>query len=129
MHFAVSAIEQDKTPFTSCKKVVAEMGEPYSSNVELISFHTVSKGVYGECGLRGGYFDVMNLHPRTVDELYKCASINLCPNTVGQAREGWSREGLGPQLAPVRDTARSGCTARSISMRLARAGDDGPHVQ
>ena len=31
-----------------------DMGEPYSSSVELLSFHTVSKGTGGECGLRGG---------------------------------------------------------------------------
>lgn len=35
-------------------QVLMEMGEPYSSNVELLSFHTVSKGTGGECGLRGG---------------------------------------------------------------------------
>ena len=42
------------------------MGEPYASKLELVSFHTVSKGVYGECGLRGGYFDAMNIHPDAV---------------------------------------------------------------
>lgn len=30
------------------------MGAPYSEGVELVSFHTVSKGTSGECGLRGG---------------------------------------------------------------------------
>lgn len=70
--------------FVPCRRVAHEMGEPYASQLELISFHTVSKGVYGECGLRGGYFDMMNIHPGTVAELYKVASINLCPNTVGQ---------------------------------------------
>jgi glutamate--glyoxylate aminotransferase len=64
------------------------MGEPYSSAVEIVSFHTVSKGVYGECGLRGGYFEMLNINPGTVNELYKIASINLCPNTVGQLAIG-----------------------------------------
>jgi glutamate--glyoxylate aminotransferase len=31
-----------------------DMGEPWASGVELVSFHTVSKGTSGECGLRGG---------------------------------------------------------------------------
>ncbi len=31
----------------------------------------VSKGVLGECGLRGGYVELTNFHPGTVDELYK----------------------------------------------------------
>ena len=46
---------QDKLPFVSCKQVLREMGEPVASAVELLSFHTVSKGSLGECGLRGGY--------------------------------------------------------------------------
>lgn len=32
-------------PFTSFRKVLAEMGEPYSNNVELISMHSTSKGL------------------------------------------------------------------------------------
>lgn len=53
-------IYQSRTPFVSCKKVIAEMGYPYNQ-MELISFHTVSKGVYGECGLRGGYMELTNI--------------------------------------------------------------------
>jgi glutamate--glyoxylate aminotransferase len=60
------------------------MGEPYASRVELFSFHTVSKGALGECGLRGGYFEALNIHPDTIAELYKYASINICPNVFGQ---------------------------------------------
>lgn len=81
--------EQDEKPFVSAKKVLMEMGEPYSSNVELVSFHTVSKGSLGECGIRGGYLEAVNLHPRTIDEIYKIASINLSPNIMGQVR--WRR--------------------------------------
>jgi hypothetical protein len=35
-------------------QALKDMGEPYASGVELISYHTVSKGTSGECGLRGG---------------------------------------------------------------------------
>ena len=45
------------------------MGEPYKSGVELLSFHTVSKGSAGECGLRGGYIEMTNIHPGTVEEM------------------------------------------------------------
>lgn len=31
----------------------------------------MSKGVLGECGLRGGYVELTNFHPGTIDELYK----------------------------------------------------------
>ncbi|CBJ25743.1 nicotinanamine aminotransferase A [Ectocarpus siliculosus] len=81
-------IYQSKTPFTSCKKVLAEMGYPYSSSVELVSFHTVSKGVYGECGLRGGYMELTNIDQRVSDEMYKLCSINLSPNVTGQVAMG-----------------------------------------
>ena len=72
-------------PFVSCKRVLRSMGEPYASGVELVSFHTVSKGSTGECGLRGGYMEAINILPETVAEIYKISSINLCPNTLGQA--------------------------------------------
>ena len=75
---------QDKVPFVSARKVMMDLGEPYSKEVELCSFHTVSKGSLGECGLRGGYVEATNLHPRTVEEIYKIASINLSPNIMGQ---------------------------------------------
>ena len=77
-------IYQDEKPFVSAKKALCDLGDPYKSNVELVSFHTVSKGVLGECGLRGGYMELVNFHPDTVAQLYKMASISLCPNTIGQ---------------------------------------------
>ena len=76
-------IYQDERPFVSCRKVMKEMGSTYS-DVELLSFHTVSKGSLGECGLRGGYVQLTNVHPGAIDEIYKVASINLSPNTIGQ---------------------------------------------
>eukprot|EP00803_Ostreobium_quekettii_P006212 evm.model.scf_208.1 EVM.evm.TU.scf_208.1 scf_208:26666-34103(+) len=77
-------VYQDKLPFVSSKKVLMEMGGDAARDVELISFHTVSKGSPGECGLRGGYAEFTNMHPDTMAELYKAVSINLSPNTVGQ---------------------------------------------
>lgn len=77
-------VYQDDRPFISAKKVMYGMGEPYRSGVELLSFHTVSKGTSGECGLRGGYVEMTNIHPGAVEEIYKTASINLSPNTIGQ---------------------------------------------
>eukprot|EP00798_Chlamydomonas_sp_ICE-L_P005748 gene5748-6041_t len=77
-------IYQDEHPFVSAKKAASDMGAPYNEAVELFSFHSISKGTGGECGLRGGYMEMVNIHPDTVAQMYKCASINLCPNTVGQ---------------------------------------------
>jgi len=78
-------IYQDEKPFVSAKKVLGDLGKPYTDKVELASFHTVSKGVLGECGLRGGYVEFTNFHPGAIDEMYKLVSVNLSPNTVGQA--------------------------------------------
>ena len=77
-------VYQTEKPFISAKKTLAGMGAPYNTEVELASFHTVSKGVMGECGLRGGYVELVNMHEGTIDQLYKAASINLSPNTTGQ---------------------------------------------
>jgi hypothetical protein len=46
------------------KQVLMDMGRPTSSALELISFHSVSKGFVGECGQRGGYFEMTNFHPQ-----------------------------------------------------------------
>lgn len=40
-----SNIYTDSRPFISFRKVLAEMGDPYSDSVELISMHSVSKGL------------------------------------------------------------------------------------
>jgi glutamate--glyoxylate aminotransferase len=81
-------IYQSKHPFVSAKRILHEMGEPYNSNVELCSFHTVSKGVYGECGLRGGYVEFTNIEEAVAMEVYKIVSINLSPNVPGQVAVG-----------------------------------------
>lgn len=77
-------IYQDQRPFISAKKMLMNMGLPFSKEVQLVSYHTVSKGYWGECGQRGGYFEMTNISPKTVDEIYKVASISLSPNVPGQ---------------------------------------------
>ena len=69
--------------FISMRRVLHEMGEPYSHEVELISMNSVSKGMLGECGLRGGYMETHNLSSRAEKILYKLKSIELCSNTIG----------------------------------------------
>ena len=65
------------------RRVLSEMGEPYSSEVELVSMNSISKGVMGECGLRGGYMETVNFSNRAEQQMYKLKSIELCSNTVG----------------------------------------------
>ncbi|XP_043263666.1 alanine aminotransferase 1 [Colletes gigas] len=69
--------------FHSFKKVMTEMGEPYSK-MELASFMSVSKGYMGECGIRGGYSEIINMDPKVMAILLKSISAMLCPTVLGQ---------------------------------------------
>jgi aspartate/methionine/tyrosine aminotransferase len=63
--------------------IIVSMKSPYA-DIELVSFHSISKGVIGECGRRGGYFELSGFDPNVVDQIYKLASIGLCPPVQGQ---------------------------------------------
>jgi aspartate/methionine/tyrosine aminotransferase len=67
--------------FYSFAKVMHDMNE---KDVTLFSFHSVSKGYYGECGHRGGYFETRNLSDDVYTEMIKLQSIGLCANVDGQ---------------------------------------------
>ena len=69
--------------FHSVKKVLMSMGEPFSNSIELMSFHSVSKGLQGDCGLRGGYVEFWNLDKYAEEISYKMKSVNLCSSTPG----------------------------------------------
>lgn len=81
--YQANVYEPEKAPFVSFKKVLKDMGPDYES-VELISFHSISKGMIGECGRRGGYLELVGIDPSVVEQLYKLASVSLCPNVQGQ---------------------------------------------
>eukprot|EP00184_Porphyridium_aerugineum_P003642 CAMPEP_0184695822 /NCGR_PEP_ID=MMETSP0313-20130426/3333_1 /TAXON_ID=2792 /ORGANISM="Porphyridium aerugineum, Strain SAG 1380-2" /LENGTH=536 /DNA_ID=CAMNT_0027154347 /DNA_START=246 /DNA_END=1856 /DNA_ORIENTATION=+ len=66
--------------FVSFKKIVSDM----RSTVKLVSFHSTSKGVMGECGFRGGYMELVNFEESVIDQIYKYCSVSLCPNVSGQ---------------------------------------------
>jgi hypothetical protein len=68
----------------SNRKVLRSMPEPIASSVELVSFHSISKGMSGECGRRGGYFECVNISDDVMDQVYKMASVSLCPPVSGQ---------------------------------------------
>jgi len=70
--------------FHSFKKVMTEMGAPYSG-LEVASFMTCSKGYMGECGIRGGYAEVINMDSGVMAMLQKSISAKLCPTVIGQA--------------------------------------------
>jgi len=73
--------------FTSCKKVAMDLGllDPDAdTQLELVSFHSTSKGLIGECGRRGGYMELSNIDPDVAKEIYKLASSGLCSGIAGQ---------------------------------------------
>jgi alanine transaminase len=53
-------------------------------NIELASLHSISKGMVGECGHRGGYFELVGFDERVQAEIYKFVSIQLCAPVIGQ---------------------------------------------
>merc|ERR1712106_1126768 len=103
----------------SFKKVMMEMGAPYNA-LEVASFMTCSKGYMGECGIRGGYAEVVNMDPGVMAMLQKSISAKLCPTVIGQAcmdgvvnppkpgepsHESWSAE-VAATLASYADRAK-----------------------
>ena len=88
----------DAPAFVSFKRALSELkakgeaGDAASKEaaalVQLISFHSTSKGFIGECGLRGGYFELQNVPADVRTQLTKLASISLCSNTIGQFATG-----------------------------------------
>ncbi|KAI9148181.1 LOW QUALITY PROTEIN: putative alanine aminotransferase [Paramyrothecium foliicola] len=73
--------------FHSFRKVLydlrAEAPEKFEG-VELASMHSTSKGLIGECGHRGGYFETIGFDPKVEEQIYKFVSITLCAPVIGQ---------------------------------------------
>ncbi|MGA7161193.1 MAG: aminotransferase class I/II-fold pyridoxal phosphate-dependent enzyme [Bacteroidota bacterium] len=74
-------VYEKECKFYSFAKVMNDVGE---RDVSLISFHSVSKGLLGECGHRGGYAEFRNIPDDVLTELIKLQSISLCSNVPGQ---------------------------------------------
>lgn len=70
--------------FHSFRKVLESMPSEIADSVELLSVHSISKGISGECGLRGGYFETHNFLPEIEEVISKMKAIELCSNTIGQ---------------------------------------------
>jgi aspartate/methionine/tyrosine aminotransferase len=67
--------------FVSAKKVSLDCN---LKNLQLVSFHSTSKGLIGECGRRGGYMELHHIDPYVQSQLYKLASSDLCSGVTGQ---------------------------------------------
>lgn len=73
--------------FTSFKKglrdLQKEVPQKYD-NLELASLNSISKGMVGECGHRGGYFELVGFDEEVKAQIYKFVSIMLCAPVIGQ---------------------------------------------
>ena len=58
------------------------------SRVQLVNLHSISKGFLGECGHRGGYIELQNIHEGVRKHLQKLFSLNICSNLAGQLLMG-----------------------------------------
>ncbi|XP_075978821.1 alanine aminotransferase 1-like [Anticarsia gemmatalis] len=70
-------------PFLSFKKVMHEMGAPYSS-MELASFMSCSKGWAAESGLRSGFVELVRLEPKVAAAFSTARGVMQCPSVLGQ---------------------------------------------
>ena len=78
-------------PFVPFRRVLMELQNSQDasereigSSVELVSFHSTSKGMVGECGRRGGFFVLNNMDAEVEAQINKVVSMSLCPPTQGQ---------------------------------------------
>eukprot|EP01006_Ploeotia_vitrea_P022535 TRINITY_DN54945_c0_g1_i1.p1 TRINITY_DN54945_c0_g1~~TRINITY_DN54945_c0_g1_i1.p1 ORF type:complete len:513 (-),score=85.36 TRINITY_DN54945_c0_g1_i1:108-1553(-) len=76
--------DKENAPFHSFRKVMYDIGGDVAKETILCSFHSISKGMTGECGLRGGYMELLNWPADLQAQLYKLVSVGLCPNVFGQ---------------------------------------------
>ncbi|XP_018646383.1 LOW QUALITY PROTEIN: alanine aminotransferase, putative [Schistosoma mansoni] len=72
------------TGFISFKRALYDIGGRISTELQLASFMSCSKGYMGECGLRGGYCELVNFPEDVQQQLYKSLSARLCSSLLGQ---------------------------------------------
>jgi len=85
-------VYKEGTEFISFRKVAFDLNafteDDSVKPLQLVSFHSTSKGFLGECGMRGGFMELQGFSDDVVGVLYKMASLSLCSNTVGQIATG-----------------------------------------
>lgn len=77
--------------FVSCKKVLRQLQAASSpdealryKSLQLISLHSTSKGMIGESGQRGGYFEAVGFSDDVKFQIQKLVTYTLQPATGGQ---------------------------------------------
>ncbi|CAH3174521.1 unnamed protein product [Porites lobata] len=73
--------------FHSCKKLLKDLGDEYSG-FQLISLHSSAKGYTFECGLRGGYIELVGFNDQLRSRVKTYLSARSCPSTIAQVIMG-----------------------------------------
>ncbi|XP_035208105.1 alanine aminotransferase 2-like isoform X1 [Stegodyphus dumicola] len=69
--------------FQSFKKTMMLMSEPFK-HLELVSIMSGSTGILGECGLRCGCCELMNIREDVISVYKKSICVKMCPSVMGQ---------------------------------------------
>ena len=80
-------VYREGAKFLSFKKVLSELKRDHPAefdDLQLVSFHSTSKGLHGECGLRGGYMELVGFDDQTYAEIKKLGASSLSSTSVGQ---------------------------------------------
>ncbi|XP_054645021.1 alanine aminotransferase 2-like [Dunckerocampus dactyliophorus] len=78
------SVHEKGRQFISYKKVLFEMGKEYSEMVELISFNSLSTACMGECGLRAGYMEAVNIDPQIMQVFDTMLCTDISTPVTGQ---------------------------------------------
>jgi len=70
--------------FHSFREVVLTSKGDIPRNVQVASLQTTSKGMFGECGRRGGYMEMLNVPADAMAQVEKLCALHLSPNNCGQ---------------------------------------------
>lgn len=89
-------VYDDDAVFYSAKRAAYDTGLLQQNKIELASFHSTSKGVFGECGRRGGYMELCGFDEKIKEHLYKLASSSLCSTVNGQVMTSLMARGPEP---------------------------------
>ena len=91
---------------------------------QLVSFHSTSKGLIGECGQRGGYMEFVGFSSATLAQFNKVAATSLSSNTIGQIFVGL----MVCQKSPMSLKRALYCRERDLLTPNARAKVKGPRA-
>uniref|UniRef100_A0A3B3RYQ5 alanine transaminase n=1 Tax=Paramormyrops kingsleyae TaxID=1676925 RepID=A0A3B3RYQ5_9TELE len=77
-------VHGDNSEFISYKRVLFEMGGEFSETVQMASVHSASKGYMGECGLRAGYVELVNIDHTVMPFAEWLIGTKICAPVPGQ---------------------------------------------